>query len=212
MITVIGDVHGKYSQYKKITKENEFTVQVGDFGFSEWERLSYDDDICEYKHKIIGGSHDNYDLCVGNSHYLGDYGFYELNNVKFFFIRGGISIDKTYRDVEKINGGPKTWWSQEQLTFREMDECRKLYKKEKPNFVITYSCPTRLVKRLTKPDLLVKYGFDAFFEDATSSFLDVLFDIHQPVLWIHGHMHISKNTKIGDTNFVSLSELETYNI
>lgn len=212
MITVIGDVHGKYDKYKKITKKHDFTVQLGDFGFSEWQRLDYDDDIDFNRHKVMGGNHDNYDICIHSNHYLGDFGCYTLNNLKFFFVRGGISIDKVYREVERVNGGPRSWWSQEQLTFRQMNECLKLYYQEKPDFVITHSCPTRLVKRLTNPDLLVKFGFDKGFEDSTSSFLDVLFNIHEPTLWIHGHMHKSKETKIGDTKFISLNELEVYEI
>lgn len=85
MISIIGDVHGKYDSYYKIVRQKDrhpYTVQLGDFGF-KYDTVKNLDGNC---HKIIGGNHDNYSKIIEVPHYLGDYGHATINEVSFSFI------------------------------------------------------------------------------------------------------------------------------
>jgi hypothetical protein len=108
-LRIIGDVHGKFQDYIALTKECDYSIQVGDMGFdySELRVLSKDD------HKFIGGNHDNYDKYYGSPHALGstitigmgkDFGIATHGGLDFFFLRGGFSIDWKQRQKELSNG------------------------------------------------------------------------------------------------------------
>jgi len=207
-IRIIGDVHGKFHLYNQIAKQSEYSVCLGDFGFGDsWQRLHYSD-LSPDKHKVIGGNHDDYDMCHKSLHYLGDFGDFELNGVKFFFIRGGISIDRVYREGERMNGGKKTWWSQEELNFSQMLECMKAYEKSKPDIVLSH-VPCAAFSKIMSPDdsILQRFGFHEGFKENHQLLGDELLKIHQPLIWVSGHFHIEKKHKIGDTTFVGLAEL-----
>lgn len=198
MITIIGDVHGKYDRYYKIIRQKDYyphTIQIGDFGF-KYDTIKNIDPNC---HKILGGNHDNYSVIGQYPHYLGDFGISSLNNIEFFYYRGAYSIDKQYRTIGI------DWWEEEQLKIEQFMEARELYRKSKPKLVITHDCP----------ECLIPYyiGFqERIYQNLTSWALNEFFNIHQPETWIHGHYHQSKTTKYGDTTFICLDELETYNI
>lgn len=197
-LTIIGDVHGKYDSYYKIVREkdrNPYTVQIGDFGF-KYDTIK---NLDPNHHKIIGGNHDNYDIINNYPHYLGDYGVSTINGVEFFYYRGAYSIDRQYRTIGI------DWWEQEQVKIEKFMEARELYRKTKPDFVITHDCPESIVPYYI--------GFDAVpYQNLTSWGLNELFNIHQPKIWIHGHYHQSKTTEYGNTKFICLNELETYSI
>lgn len=198
MITLIGDVHGKYDRYHKIIRKKDyfpFTIQLGDFGFKYETLKNVDPD----HHKIIGGNHDNYSQIVDIPHYLGDFGNYRLNKVKFFYYRGAYSIDRMYRTVGI------DWWAEEENRIEVFMQARELYRKTKPKIVLTHDCPEFLIPHYI--------GFNnRIFQNITSWALQELFNIHEPDLWIHGHYHLSKTTKFGNTTFICLNELETCNI
>ena len=94
MITLIGDVHGKYEKYHRILsrqEKNPYTLQIGDFGF-RYETLK---NVDHTKHLILPGNHDNYDTCYNYRHFLSDYGYMvNFNGIDFFYYRGANSIDK----------------------------------------------------------------------------------------------------------------------
>jgi hypothetical protein len=57
IIIIIGDVHTKVSKYFEIVKDNDESIQVGDFGF----KTSHDwfiNNMDSNKHKIVFGNHD----------------------------------------------------------------------------------------------------------------------------------------------------------
>jgi predicted phosphodiesterase len=197
-ITVIGDVHGKYKLYHEIIRQSSYfpyTVQLGDFGF-KYETLN---NVDPNKHKVIGGNHDNYSSIINIPHYLGDFGYSCLNGVDFFYYRGAYSIDKQYRTIGV------DWWAEEQLSAEQFMEARKLYREVKPKIVITHDCPELLYSYYLRPT-------DKIYQNQTSYFLNELYNIHQPDLWIHGHWHLSKITKMEITKFVCIGELQTYTI
>jgi hypothetical protein len=197
-ITLIGDVHGKYKRYHEIIREKDrhpYTIQLGDFGFDYGTVFNVDDE----KHKIIGGNHDHYDRIIHIPHYLGDFGYSCLNGVNFFYYRGAYSIDRQDRTIG-IN-----WWEQEQVTIDQFMKARELYRKIKPDIVLAHDCPDFMVPRYIGPHSRI-------YENITNWALGELYNIHQPKLFIHGHYHQSTTTIYGNTKFICLDELETYDI
>ena len=198
MITIIGDVHGKYKRYHEIIREKDrhpYTIQLGDFGF-KYDTLS---NIDSTKHLILPGNHDNYDICYNYPHFMGDYGYTSLNGVEFFYYRGAYSIDRDSRTIGI------DWWKQEQVDIEGFMKARELYRLKKPDIVLTHDCPEFLVRDYIGPEGII-------YQNITNWALGELYNIHQPKLWIHGHHHTSKTTIYGNTKFVCLDELETYKI
>ena len=194
MITVIGDVHGKYKRYHEIIRETErhpYTVQLGDFGFDYKTLLNVDHN----KHKIVGGNHDHYNRIIDIPHYLGDFGYSCLNGVNFFYYRGAYSIDRKYRTVGI------DWWSEEQVNVEGFMKARELYRETRPDIVITHDCPESVSPYLLDPGSQI-------FQSQTGYFLQEFFNIHQPKIWLFGHYHRSWKMNINGTDFQCLNELE----
>jgi hypothetical protein len=214
MLKIVGDIHGKFDKYYEIASKSEATLQIGDFGFSStWNKLSYSD-LDPNNHKVLAANHDDYDIAPHSPHYLGDYGVATIGGVTLFYIRGGLSIDRLYRQVEHLNGGPKTYWTQEELSFAQMTECIDAYQDARPDIVVSHVPPSCFVPELTKSDkMLTDFGFHAGFRENTSLFCNELLMYHQPKLFISGHFHKSHvSYTVAGMKFVSLAELETYDI
>ena len=211
MITVIGDAHGKFDQYYKIASKAEYSLCLGDFGFRDsWNKL-HSSSLSSDHHKIIPGNHDDYDTSPNSDYCLGNFGVAVLNGTKFFFIRGGISIDRVYRLGEELCGGPKTYWSQEELNFTQMLECMRLYESEKPDVVFSHVPPAICNNEIhgNKHNILHKFKFHDGFAESTGLLGDELLKIHKPSYWWFGHHHRSWSQNIGGTNFRCLAELES---
>jgi predicted phosphodiesterase len=210
-VTLVGDCHGKYDRYYNIAKGCEYTIQLGDFGFSDaWNRLGYSD-LDPNKHKVIKGNHDSYG-CPQEPHNLGDFGEYTLNGISFFFVRGGISIDRTYRQGEQFSGGKKTYWTQEELSFTEMLACMDAYKKSKAKILLTHCPPAMICDELAGNKghgILQRFGFHVGFRENTALLLDELIKIRKPDECYFGHFHTSYAGYINGTLFRCLDELET---
>lgn len=198
MITIIGDVHGKYNKYHEIIRQEEhyrYTVQLGDFGF-KYDTLS---NVDSTRYLILPGNHDNYDICYNYSHFMGDYGYTSLNRIEFFYYRGAYSIDRDSRTIGL------DWWREEQVDIEQFMKARELYRLKKPDIVLTHDCPEFLVRDYIGPHGII-------YQNITNWALQELYNIHQPKLWIHGHHHTSKTTIYGNTKFICLDELETYKV
>ena len=195
MITVIGDVHGKYDRYLSIINNYDYTIQLGDFGF-KYDSL---ENVDSTKHLILPGNHDNYDTCYNYSNFLGDYGYTSLNRTNFFYYRGAFSIDRSYRTIGI------DYWENEQVNIDQFLKARELYREIKPKIVITHDCPEVMVPTYIGNTARI-------YQNITGWALNELFNIHQPDLWIHGHYHVSKTTTFGKTKFICLKELETLEI
>jgi len=198
MITLIGDVHGKYKHYHEIirqTKRHPYTIQIGDFGF-KYDTLS---NVDSTRHLILGGNHDNYDICYNYPHFLGDYGYTRLNGIDFFYYRGAYSIDIQHRTIGI------DWWQDEQVTIDQFMKARELYRSVKPDVVISHDCPFDIATQMLHMDQRI-------IENNTTWALQELLNIHQPKFWFFGHWHRSKNIQYGNTKFRCLDELETYQL
>ena len=196
--TIIGDVHGKYDRYHKIIRQIEkhpYTLQVGDFGF----RLDTLKNVDSTKHLIMGGNHDNYDICWNYPHFLGDYGYTSLNRIEFFYYRGAYSIDRQYRTIGI------DWWENEQVSIDQFMKARGLYRIIKPKIVITHDCPQTIASMMLEPGQRV-------YENMTGWALQELLNIHEPKYWFFAHWHQSRTMQYGNTKFICLDELETYEL
>lgn len=195
MITLIGDVHGKYSEYANIVKGCNYSIQLGDMGF-KYDILK---DIDSTRHMILPGNHDNYSICYEYSHFLGDYGYTRLNTIDFFYYRGAYSIDRQYRTIGI------DWWQNEQVDIESFIEARELYRSVKPDIVLSHDCPEQIAQLMLKPR-------QRMYQNITGWGLGELYKIHEPKLWIFGHWHESRTIIYGNTKFICLDELETYTL
>ena len=214
MLRIIGDVHGKYEQYVAIAKNSEYSVQIGDFGFHrEWVKLNYSG-LSTDKHKVIAGNHDDYDIAPSYGNYLGNYGEYTLNGVKFFFVRGGLSIDRCNRLLTQFSTGEKTYWSQEELNLVEMMDCLRVYQEVKPDIVLTHVPAASFSNIMTGGDdsILTRFKFHKGFKENHQLLGDELLKIHRPKMWFSAHFHKSFSAEIDGTEFISLDELEYFDL
>lgn len=184
---LIGDVHGKHDRYLPLISGVKESIQVGDFGF-KYDVLNQVDSV---NHRILAGNHDNHDLWPTYPHFLGNYG----NWRNWYYVRGGRSVDKELR-TENIN-----YWPQEELSLREMCSAADDYAKARPEFVVTHECPAFLI---------APFGNKGY--SVTAQFLQRLFDIHRPKIWVFGHHHRSFTQYFGETKFICLNELETVDV
>ena len=190
-IRIIGDTHGRIESYRNIIKDIDHSIQLGDFGFEEWNQLS---DINSDNHKILAGNHDDYSICKYSQLYLGDYGNMNFHGMEFFFIRGAFSIDKAHR-TENIS-----WWKDEELEYTEMMKAMNEYENTKPDMVLTHDCPDEVNELV--------FGITTKMNNPTSMLFKHLFELHQPKLWMFGHWHETLYKDIKGTTFVCLDELD----
>ena len=194
MVRIIGDVHGKIDEYKKITEDCNYSIQIGDIGFKkEWDRVA--NEIPGDKHKIIAGNHDDYDTLIHVENYLGDFGG-DLSTfeIPFFFVRGAYSLDNKYRTVDI------DIWPEEEINYSKLGMAIKIYENVKPDIVLTHDAPKAASLELFNPS--------SFYPSRTVEALDQMLEIHQPKLWIFGHWHKTCFKKINDTLFICLGELK----
>jgi predicted phosphodiesterase len=189
-LLVIGDVHGKINDYWKLVNFRKgCSIQVGDFGFKkqhDWFLKNID----YTQNQINFGNHDDYSFLY-EPHSLSNWSYaYES---KVMTVRGACSIDKAYR-TENLD-----WWANEELNYEEMQNAIDFYNFNKPKIMITHDCP----------DYVRRYLFGVRDKSITSNGLQVMFENHQPDIWIFGHHHRSKNEVINGTRFICLAELQT---
>ncbi len=187
---VIGDVHGKVDNYWKILQKHKGTsIQVGDFGFKkqhDWHLKNID----HSQHQINFGNHDDYTYLY-EPHSLSNF---SVSTTGLMTIRGAYSIDKAYR-TENLD-----WWANEELNYDEMQNAIDFYNFNKPKIIISHDCPHEARQQL--------FGING--KSITSNGLQVMFENHQPDLWIFGHHHCRKNEIINGTRFICLEELGTF--
>lgn len=184
----IGDVHSKFDRYVTIIDVPYETIQVGDFGhgFNTVPELNTKD-------RHIRGNHDDPALARAHPNFIQD-GLCENNTM---FIGGAKSSDR-YKRVEG-----KDWWNDEELSFPEMFPIGYSYADYMPETVVSHDCPLFLVSELNSGHCI---------PTNTNGFLQNLFEIHKPKLWVFGHHHKSFDKTILGTRFICLNELEYIDI
>ena len=193
-LKLVGDIHGDIQAIQEIRQSSsqaDLTIQIGDFGIgfgAENQLSTLDPNVI----KILHGNHDNPDLLSTFPHDLGRFGTLELNNTKIFYIAGADSIDKNRRIL------CTNWWPNEELSFKEGEECLSTYDSVKNDIdiIISHEAPTNAAL-----SLLGTVPRDTF----TSQLLHEIWEIKQPTQWYFGHYHTSWQNKIGTTKFQCLS-------
>jgi len=203
----LGDVHQKYTKLNAILETKSPVVQVGDLGFfyPKW--------LDDYDFRFLAGNHDNWDVLTTNppDSYLGRFGFRQYP-IPYFFISGAYSIDYKIRLQQEYTNGQKTFWPNEQLSWKEGIDMLDLYGKIKPEVVVSHTCPREVANIIGNPAVLRAFGYDpATFTTSQQELLQQAFEFHQPRLWVLGHMHQSISINVKNTHFRVLSELEIVN-
>lgn len=216
---VIGDVHGKYNDYYNLVKDARSSFQIGDFGFHRaWDSLCYSD-LDPKMHRVGQGNHDpHYELNPQIKWWTGRYGPVKVDGHNIFWIGGALSIDMAYRVADWVNSERinKSWWPNEQLSYAEMEDCKKKWKNKKPQIVFSHTAPESIILHHFNgnkgANIMDAYGWGSDYTDMTSQFLEHLLGIHKPDLWVFGHFHRSWTQTIKGTEFRCLAELETFNL
>lgn len=204
-LTLIGDVHGKYAQYKRLIKDHPDTIQVGDMGvgFFKWPH----GDVCpnpphdvmvENNARFIRGNHDNPKACTQQSQWIPD-GTVE-NGI--MFIGGALSIDRARR-TECFN-----WWPDEELSYAALNAMVDKYIQTKPRVMVTHDCPEEVGNYILNCLPNLSGGAWKKLEGRTPHAFQSMFSAHSPELWVFGHWHYSFDHVFRNTRFVCLNELE----
>lgn len=203
VLTLIGDVHGKFGRYETIIKKLTNTVQVGDMGVGFTSSITGDHytnpphrGMVSGNHRFIRGNHDNPRVCSRQSQWIPD-GYVETSpsGVKIMYVGGAFSIDRMCR-TEGFD-----WWADEECSYVEFMKIISAYENFKPDIMITHDAPD-----LARSQMFLSGRIES---TRTSAALQNMFDIHQPCEHFFGHWHINKTEKIAGTKFTCLGELST---
>jgi len=201
-IRFIGDVHGKWKQYKKIISECDTSIQVGDFGVGFVSKVTdavhsnppYDH-MNKGDHRFIRGNHDNPSVCKKHPFWIPDG---TIVHDKIFCIGGAKSIDAHMR-TEGYN-----WWVNEELSYKEFLILCDVYEKLKPPIIVAHEMPESLTYIVCSKCNMTKYDDPSI----TRQFLDNILEIHKPDLFIHGHWHVNHHTIHKGVEYIGLGELD----
>lgn len=201
----IGDVHGKYRQYKRIISTCMNSVQVGDMGvgFFRHDNGSPVQNPPHYAmkrggHRFIRGNHDNPRQCKHHSQCIAD-GTVEGD---VMFVGGALSVDREHRREGY------SWWPDEELDIAGLTRIVDDYIKHRPRIMVTHDCPEEVALRmgaLSGRDKII-------YPSRTRQAFQSMWEIHQPELWVFGHWHHSFDSQIFGTRFICLAELEAKDI
>lgn len=201
MVTLIGDIHGQVEKYYEIVKNCEYSIQLGDFGFSrDYEILRK---LSPEKHHVLLGNHESYNLIANYPHFLGDFGVIELGSFRAFYVRGGRSIDQKYRTPGL------DYFPEEEIPsfmYKTLIDC---YRQEKPSIVLSHECPDSVCNKMFGQKT---YDGELIKPSQTSLLLDELFEIHRPQHWFFGHHHQTKTRLYNTTWFYCLGELQIIDV
>ena len=203
-IVFIGDVHGKYNKYHKIISNYPKTIQLGDMGVgfkrtnpsgkNEYYPNPSFDKMSKGNHRFIRGNHDNPHVCKYQKYWIQD-GYVEDN---MMFVGGACSVDRAWR-TEGYD-----WWSEEELTHKELWEIQTIYNEHKPEIMVTHDAPEFLVNYLIAASGRTS---KISFPSVTRQAFDGYFYNHKPKLWLFGHWHIPFDLEYKGCRFICLPEL-----
>lgn len=190
----IGDVHGRFKQYRRFVKTMELdsSLQVGDMGIFRIPERHKISSLDPAKHKFFRGNHDNPAACRMSPNYLGDYGYME--RLDMFWVAGGYSIDHMYR----IPG--QSWWHDEEIPTWTLNEILGQYKEMAPRIMVTHEAPTIF------KDICLTNRIKMDINSRTELALQAMWEAHQPEIWICGHHHRRVTWESKGTRFECLDE------
>lgn len=208
---ITGDTHRNFSRFKHYENNSDNVIIIlGDAGFN-FCLNHHDDDLKKFitnKYKFtiycVRGNHEArpqnvsgmlyaYDENVSGwvyyqpeyptIRYFSDYGIYWINNYRVAVIGGAYSVDKFYR----LSIGAQ-WFSDEQLSPEEMNDCRRYFAAAGPakfDLVLTHTCPISW-----KPtDLFLSNIDQSTINKSMENFLEEMKDRLNWKVWAFGHYH-----------------------
>jgi UDP-2,3-diacylglucosamine pyrophosphatase LpxH len=160
MVILLGDIHGNFEKLKFEIENKRIDdctiIQVGDFGigFHSKEKCnSYLVDLNDFlsskgiRMLVIRGNHDNPSYFNGDYKYsnlelLKDYTVLDLEESKFLFIGGAVSIDRLFRkDTDRVHyvvgSETRSYWEDETLKWND-----KVSEVEGIDYIITHTAPS----------------------------------------------------------------------
>jgi hypothetical protein len=194
---IIGDIHGKYFDYRMALKGCERSVQVGDFGIGffkdHWHNMVNENMLAEPTHRFIRGNHDDPAKCYEMRGFIDD-GTFEDG---VFYVGGAWSIDQAYR-IEGVS-----WWPEEELSYEQLQDVIDTYRIIKPRVMITHDCPTSIAW-----EMFVSRWNSKHIKTRTGEALQQMFEYHQPEEWYFGHWHETRDLTLFGTKFQCIGELD----
>lgn len=201
-IRIIGDVHGKFRNYRDVIRDVPRSIQVGDMGVGfkrnhgdfEWCANPPYDSMSRGDHKFIRGNHDNPQACSRHPYWIADGTVVD----GIYCLGGAVSIDKAWR-TQGLD-----WWPDEECSYAELERMIDDYAAIKPEVVVTHDCPSSIANEILSAFNMQK------IEDGsrTRVALERMLESHQPREWFFGHWHVSLSFVREQTRFTCLNELE----
>lgn len=206
ILRVVGDVHGELDRYRKLVQDSEYSVALGEFGFSYKKILNlFLTGLDTERHFIVPGNHDLPIAMADMPNAFWHPGFGLLScptdTRTVFFVRGAKSVDKALR----IEG--RDWFREEELSYHVLKAAVEMYENIKPQVVLTHECPASI-----KP--LVLPSHQVLDCDGTPEALQQMLEIHPPTIWVFGHYHKTRTILSDDmkTTFIALGECRAVDI
>ena len=170
---IIGDIHAEFEVYSKYTELYDRSIQLGDFGIGFRPAPIIPKE--RGNHKFFVGNHDNREMANQLPNCLGDYGAFTVDGNPWFFVSGGLSIDKHFR-TEGVD-----WWRDEELSIAELQHAIDLYEIVKPTVMLSHEPPAAVARMMSSFEV----------KSRTGQALNGMLGIHKPAVWLFGHMHKS---------------------
>jgi hypothetical protein len=187
------------------TLKPKTSLQLGDMGVGFPNSSVLDFKNLKGKHYWLRGNHDNPEVSRNHPNYIGDYGILKGNFIdgmfnELMYISGAWSIDYEWR----IPG--LTWWSEEELNYKELSDLVNLYIAKEPAIICSHDCPTLVLNEIYS-------NFkEHVFPTRTGEAMNSILEHKMPSYWFFAHHHVSWIKKIDGCTFVCLNELEFLDI
>jgi hypothetical protein len=214
-VRFIGDTHGVHVEHLDIINLNggcDLSIQVGDYGYhaqSLRDNLRLGKDFC------LAGNHTCYDPASADYYLkqpfdLGDFGEFQTGGTifpKVFYVRGGFSIDWTYR--KRMQEWPylqeTTWWPEEELSYQKLEEAIEAWSVSDAEILVSHEASNGIVAFLTNPDFVKNWGYESGVIDTrTSLAIARMIEVRKPTICFNGHYHFPEDMTLDGVRYVSL--------
>lgn len=194
-LRLIGDVHGRIGDYLALTKDCDFSIQLGDLSY-DWSIL---EKVDPKNHKLLPGNHDAWpDIEQYKDWLLYPYGMVKFGSWEAYFVAGAYSIDRGLRMKDY------DWFPEEELPFTELYKAYVVYTHIKPKVVISHELPTEMIDLLGMKGIRLDPPFK--IKSTTQQTLQMMLEAHRPKEWYGGHWHLDASKKKDGCYFRCLAE------
>lgn len=180
LVKFVGDLHGYLEPLHRASKSGYEVIQVGDLGDGFTPIPEFDGHV-----RWIRGNHDDPSVARKHPSWIPDG---HIEN-QIMFIGGGYSIDRNRR-TEGVD-----FWSDEELSYAELNNLIDLATQVKPNIMVTHEAPISAL-----PDYF--YNRPGFTPSRICLALEAIYLAVHPKLWVYGHHHVSQREIKDGTLFV----------